>query len=548
MQAIDDQWVHAVVTEDLSRISRDFADSALIFKRLQFAQVPLIGIADGIDTSSKNAKLSYTVKSLVADLYLDDLRDKTLRGLEGRAVAGYATGNTPYGYHTTPEKDRAGNVIGHRIEIDASQAAIIRTIFTSYCQGTSLAEIAKGLNRDGIPSPRVGTRHKHTGWGTSTIRAILYNDKYSGIWKFKQRQWVKIPGTNRRMPRPRDPSEVISSERPELRIIGHELWEETHTRLAAVKRKYTKQSTERVAPRGKRSTYLLSGLLVCGVCDAPLTIHGSGKYAYYRCFVNRTKGTCTQRISLREDIVRQRILTAIEERLRNPEAIAYVRKRIAEQLGGYSRKIAEELKQRTARLARTEDRIRGLIAFVADGDRSEYVVATLRDLEAHARADKLEISGLKQELDQPIRLPSIEEITHASLNLRERLMQDPVSGRMQLQRWLGKGEIRIRQEPDGSWIGTGELLPLVLLTDDNQKEKGAPKHTAEHAPGQSCTTFVAGARNAQVTTRYCWISSHLPLPWRPRSIAASRAGGTWSHSRSSMARPSFQQRYRRGLC
>ena len=28
---------------------------------------------------------------LVADMYLDDLRDKTLRGLEGRALAGFAT-------------------------------------------------------------------------------------------------------------------------------------------------------------------------------------------------------------------------------------------------------------------------------------------------------------------------------------------------------------------------------------------------------------------------------------------------------------------------
>ena len=29
-------------------------------------------------TSTKHAKLSFTVKSLVADIYLDDLRDKTL--------------------------------------------------------------------------------------------------------------------------------------------------------------------------------------------------------------------------------------------------------------------------------------------------------------------------------------------------------------------------------------------------------------------------------------------------------------------------------------
>lgn len=82
MAAVKAGLVTSIVTEDISRISRDFADAAHIFKELQYARVPLIGIADGIDTSAKHAKLTYTLKSLVADLYLDDLRDKTLRGLE----------------------------------------------------------------------------------------------------------------------------------------------------------------------------------------------------------------------------------------------------------------------------------------------------------------------------------------------------------------------------------------------------------------------------------------------------------------------------------
>src|SRR5258706_13570397 len=80
MAAVDAGRVDAIVTEDLSRITRDFADAAAIFKRLQFASIPLFGVADGIDTSARGAKLAFSVKSLLADLYLDDLRDKTLRG------------------------------------------------------------------------------------------------------------------------------------------------------------------------------------------------------------------------------------------------------------------------------------------------------------------------------------------------------------------------------------------------------------------------------------------------------------------------------------
>src|SRR5690348_6246477 len=61
MTAVQSGRLRAIVTEDMSRISRDFADSAQIFKRLQFEQVALLGVADGIDTSSKHAKLSFTV-------------------------------------------------------------------------------------------------------------------------------------------------------------------------------------------------------------------------------------------------------------------------------------------------------------------------------------------------------------------------------------------------------------------------------------------------------------------------------------------------------
>jgi len=103
---------------------------------LQFLKVPPVGVADGIDTSAKHAKLSFTVKSLVADLYLDDLRDKTLRGLEGRALAGFATGNVAYGFHTVPVEE-GGHVIGNKIEIHPRESIVIRRIFDTGSRSTA---------------------------------------------------------------------------------------------------------------------------------------------------------------------------------------------------------------------------------------------------------------------------------------------------------------------------------------------------------------------------------------------------------------------------
>ncbi len=65
-----------------------------------------------------------------------------------------------------------------------------------------------------------------------------------------------------------------------------------------------------------------------------------------------------------------------------------------------------EIGERRDRLQRTELKIRGLIDFIATGDKSDYVVSTMRDLEAYARTEKAEIAELIEESRVPISLPT----------------------------------------------------------------------------------------------------------------------------------------------
>ena len=188
--------VDVIVAEDLSRVTRDLADGAMLFRRLQFQGVKLIGVADGVDTSAKHAKLTYTVKNLVADIYLDDLRDKTLRGLEGRHHANLSTGNPPYGYRSVAVGDSRDEHAGRRVEIDEEKANIVRRVFAMYLDGRSLNAIARALHEDGVPPPRANTRHRRKGWVDVTIRCFLHNEKYAGVWRYKERQWVRVPGEN----------------------------------------------------------------------------------------------------------------------------------------------------------------------------------------------------------------------------------------------------------------------------------------------------------------------------------------------------------------
>ncbi len=517
LRAVDEGRVDVILTEDVSRISRDIGDAATIFKRLQFAGVPLIGLSDGIDTSGKQGKLTYAFKSMMAEWYIDELRDRTLRGLEGRALAGLATGGVPFGFTTVPVTDERGRIC-HEIAIDPEAEKIVRRIFGLYLDGKSLTQIAHLLNREHVPSPRAGSKHKRMGWGSSTIRAMLYNDKYAGIWRFKERQWVKVPGTNKRRPKARAAEEVITLDRPELRIVHADLWDAVRARLDATKKQYTKDGKGKQSVRN-RGNYVLSGILVCDVCGTTLTVYGGSTQRYYKCGTHRSKGTCPNDMTIREDIARKKILAMIRDALMTPEGIAHVRRKIAEHLRDYSKNLEQEIKDHRDRLARTEQRIKGLVGFIADGDRSESVVSGLRDLEAGAKAERAGIDRLVQDSREPLRLPSIDEVTRMVFDLEARAATDPLKTRAQLQRWHKSGVIRVRKRPDGVVEAWGDLLPLAILSESQEPKRS--KHGDPGSPDHRATSFVAGAGLATSTTR----SSSTIRTCTPHEAGPSRRRG-----------------------
>src|SRR5262249_27894533 len=153
-------------------------------------------------------------------------------GLEGRALAGLATGGVAFGYALRKETGPDGKSSGTRIEVVEERAAVVRRIFELYLQGHSLGGIAKTLNEEGVPPPRVDSRTRRVGWKDSTVRAMLHNESYIGRWRYKASQWRKVPGTNRRVPVRRADPQAIVTERPALRIIDDATWRAVQDRLA----------------------------------------------------------------------------------------------------------------------------------------------------------------------------------------------------------------------------------------------------------------------------------------------------------------------------
>ena len=166
--------------------------------------------------------------------------------------------------------------------------------------------------------------------------------------------------------------------------------------------------------------------------------------SYYVCGDAKKRGTCGNKNILREDVARAAILGVVREALFTPAAVTFLRKKIAERLRLRAQTAEADLKERVDRLRRTEERIHGLVKFIADGDDSKYVRETLRDLEAQAKADAAAVERLKSELKSPVRLPTPDALRPGT-GPREDLRRGPRS-----RAGSTAGRVRARAARDAS--------------------------------------------------------------------------------------------------
>ena len=96
---------NVLLMDDLSRLSRDEVETRRALRRLPFWGVRVIAVSDGYDSESKGHKVHAGVRGLINEIYLDDLREKTHRGLTGQALKGFNTGGRCYGYRHIPIED-----------------------------------------------------------------------------------------------------------------------------------------------------------------------------------------------------------------------------------------------------------------------------------------------------------------------------------------------------------------------------------------------------------------------------------------------------------
>jgi hypothetical protein len=198
-------------------------------------------------------RIGSTLQAVMAQSEVDKFKKRARFGRTARARRGEFLSSIPYGYT---------RAIDGTIATDDATAPVVLRIFDEYLQGHGLPRIAAGLNGDGIP-----TAHGST-WRMGSMQMIFDNVlRYAG--------WMEHNRYSRKWG---DPYMRVRGNWPAL------IDDATAERILA-------ERAARAANRRLADTpHLLSGVVYCIDCDAPMRIstHPTGRrtrkqVVYLRC-------------------------------------------------------------------------------------------------------------------------------------------------------------------------------------------------------------------------------------------------------------------------
>jgi hypothetical protein len=336
------------------------------------------------------------LKGKMNALFLKDLADKTRRGLRGRVELGKSGGGLCFGYRVT-RATHDGVATGDR-EIIPAEAEVIRRIFRDYSAGMSPKAIAKDLNAERCPGPGGAP------WNPSTIHGnpargtgILNNELYVGRLVWNRLHYVKDPDTGKRVSRPNPSSEWVTTAVPELRLVDDELWHQPKARQVEMRRVASNGDPKRFN-EARRPKYLFSGLTKCAEC-------GGGYVMYWRdrlaCFGARSRGTCTNRLTISRREVEERVLVALRDKLMRKDLFEDFCGEYVRELNRLRMEHRAGLSSARSELASADREIRKLVQATKDGVSALSIKDELLSLEAR-----------KAELQSRLNAPKMPELLH----------------------------------------------------------------------------------------------------------------------------------------
>ena len=489
--AAENKEFEAVVVDDLSRLSRSNHQMLTMVLKFNYLQIKIVSVSDGIVSDDENSKLGIHLRGLMNELYLDDLKKKTMRGLEGQKLRGFSAGENVYGYSTHPvgelkfNKKGLPKYEGKVHKINPEEADIVRRVYKEFIEGKSLNKIVQELNQDKIPTKR----KLSGGWNMSSVSTILKNERYIGQWTWKRTKSVKDPMTGRRKRVVRPEKEWLSTFREDLIVIDKNLWEKAQERWKKiggawpVSKRIKNSNIKQQSYVHSNPVHLLSGLMKCQCCGGAIVLISGKNSGYYGCFNARRK-TCSNNILVPRKRIEKIIISELKEEILTLENLSYVYKKVEKMAVSGMDEIPEQIKKKKAQYDKTMQEVQNYLNYIKIGNFSKVVSEALEDAEARNENLKEEMLSLEYQRKNTFKAPPQEWVKTKLECLYETLNKNTRSSALVLKKILGPIQLEpiLHTNEDFYNIINGEkkfkpyymahtkIKTLALLDD---KDKGA---------------------------------------------------------------------------
>ena len=193
--------VHGIVVKDFSRFGRNHIEVGnyieKIFPLLDIRFIAVNNSFDSKDYVGITPDMDVAFENLMYDYFSEENSVKIKNDLMGRRMRGnYLATFAAFGYKKSPSDH-------NRIIVDEEAAAIVRMIFEKYAEYGVKTEVARYLNRQGIPTPQVYAMKNGCSyhwkyheekklWNGSIVGRILKNELYVGNTVFHKKETAEV--------------------------------------------------------------------------------------------------------------------------------------------------------------------------------------------------------------------------------------------------------------------------------------------------------------------------------------------------------------------
>ena len=155
-----------IVAYKLDRVTRSVRDLEVLISTLEKYHCYLICDRDDVNTSTANGRFFVRMLTVLSQLEIEIVSERTKFGLNGAIKAGHIPGKCPLGYYRDKDK---------KLKIDNSTKDIVIRIFEMYLEGKSYQAISNILNKERV----LGKAN----WCDSTIDRMINNKIYMGDYE-----------------------------------------------------------------------------------------------------------------------------------------------------------------------------------------------------------------------------------------------------------------------------------------------------------------------------------------------------------------------------